>query len=213
MWCRKLGILKHVCKVLCSFRYVYIASLRPHWMSLVSIFEPNTWLLFCGISILTGTVWYFLGLSLPESAPHKRLSTCLLNSWSVFLGISTHNRPQLTSTRIFFIMIALYGLNVTTIYTSKLITVFTSPVYQDQIDSIQEVINTGLPYGTLNFNIIPYVLHVNIQLYFNSQVDVKIIMIGSKMIIQLISFLMKITIHRMHFCLPMKTSTISEMVK
>lgn len=46
-----------------------------------------------------------------------------------------------------FIALALYGLNVTTIYTSKLITVFTQPAYEDQIDTILEIIESGLPIG------------------------------------------------------------------
>lgn len=132
-------------------RYAFVADLKPRWMSLVSIFEPNTWMVFSVITILNGCTWFFLGVLLPEKKAHKILSTCLLNSWAVFLGVSTNHRPQLAPLQIFFIMIALYGLNVTTIYTSKLITVFTNPAYEEQIDTIQEILNSGLPYGSYNF--------------------------------------------------------------
>lgn len=121
-------------------------------MGLLSIFEPNTWLLFCVTFFVIGITWFVLGSCLPENHEHKSLSLCLLNGWSVFLGISANNRPRLTPLRIFFVMIALYGLNVTTIYTSKLITVFTSPFYQEQIDTIEEIIDSGLPFG-LNINL------------------------------------------------------------
>lgn len=49
--------------------------------------------------------------------------------------------------RIFFILLALYGLNVTTIYTSNLINVFTQPSHEEQIDSISDIIEAGLPIG------------------------------------------------------------------
>lgn len=128
-------------------RYVYIAPLQPRWLGLVSIFEQNTWMVFCVIAILSGATWFLLGLLLPEKRQHKNFTLCMLNSWSVFLGISSNNRPQISPLRIFFVMLALYGLNVTTIYTSKLITVFSNPAYQEQIDTIQEIIDSGLPFG------------------------------------------------------------------
>lgn len=134
-------------------RYVYIAPLQPRWLGLVSIFHENTWMVFCGIAILSGTTWFILGLLLPEKRQHKNFAICMLNSWSVFLGISSNNRPQISPLRIFFVVLALYGLNVTTIYTSKLITVFSNPAYQEQIDTIQEIIDSGLSFGILSIRI------------------------------------------------------------
>lgn len=84
---------------------------------------------------------------MPENVQHKKVAMCMLNSWAVFLGISANNRPNWTPLRVFFITLALYGLNVTTIYTSKLITVFTSPAYENQIDTFDELIESGLPIG------------------------------------------------------------------
>lgn len=89
---------------------------------------------------------------MPEKKEHKTLILCSLNSWSLFLGISANNRPQWSPLRIFFIMFALYALNITTIYTSKLIVVFQHPHYEDQIDTIEEIIESGLPIG-MNLNL------------------------------------------------------------
>lgn len=82
-----------------------------------------------------------------ESNSHRKLVLCVMNSLAVVLGISSNNRPNYTPLRIFFVLLALYGLNVTTIYTSKLITIFTQPVYDEQITTIQEILDAGIPIG------------------------------------------------------------------
>lgn len=51
--------------------------------------------------------------------------------------------------RIFFIALALYSVNLTTIYTSKLINVFTDPPFEDQIDTIVEIVESHLPIGKI----------------------------------------------------------------
>lgn len=130
-----------------TFRYVYIAPLQPSWLGLITIFQYYTWMVFVGMFLLATITWYLLGRAMPERKPHKRIALCMLNSWSVFLCISANNRPEWSPLRVFFIILALYGLTVTTIYTSKLITVFTSPAYEEQIDTIEEIIDSGLPIG------------------------------------------------------------------
>lgn len=55
-------------------------------------------------------------------------------------------------------MLALYGLNVTTIYTSNLITMFTEPKHEAQLDTIDEIIKAGLPIG--NCETFPYFFNI-----------------------------------------------------
>lgn len=78
---------------------------------------------------------------------HRNLPLCVLNSWAVFLGVASNNRPFWNPLRIFFISLTLYSINITTIYTSKLINVFTDPPRQDQIDTIEEIVESKLPIG------------------------------------------------------------------
>lgn len=44
-------------------------------------------------------------------------------------------------------ILALYSLNVTTVYTSKLITVFTNPTRDHQMDSVEELLQSKIPIG------------------------------------------------------------------
>lgn len=116
---------------------------------MLTIFKYKTWIVLCLMLILSAASWYFFGRATLEKPPHKRVMQCSLNTWSVFLGTSVPNRPLLTPLRIFFLTLALYGLNMNTIFTSKLINVFTHPSYENQIDTIEEIIESNLPIGKI----------------------------------------------------------------
>lgn len=119
----------------------------PEWLAMLMIFNYTTWIVICLIFILSAAAWYFFGRVTHEKRSHKQSTLSGLNSFSVLLGVSANNRPQLSPLRIFFVALALYGMNLTTIYTSKLIRVFTHPTLDDQIDTIEEVVNSHLPIG------------------------------------------------------------------
>lgn len=88
-----------------------------------------------------------MGHATHEARPVRQFGLCALQTWAVVLGTSTHARPAFTPLRIFFLALALYGLNVTTIYTSKLINVFTHPQYEHQIDNYGEILESNIPLG------------------------------------------------------------------
>lgn len=119
----------------------------PQWLAMLTIFEYITWIVFCLMFILSAVAWYFFGRATPEQPTHKKVILCTLNCWAVVLGVSANNRPSWSPLRVFFLTLALYGMNFTTIYTSKLVNVFTHPAYEDQIDTIEEIIGSNLPIG------------------------------------------------------------------
>lgn len=127
--------------------FVAPAALLPRWKGLVSIFLPMTWLVFALILMLSGLSWYFFGKFPPEDSAHKKVVMSCMNSFSVFIGVSSNNRPSRLPLRIFFVVLAIYGLNVTTIYTSNLITVFKEDKRGSQIDTVEEMFEANLEYG------------------------------------------------------------------
>lgn len=118
---------------------------------MITIFEGTTWAAFCFVLIISAISWFYLGRATPEKMAHKHFGLCFLNSWCVFLGVASNNHPFWHPVRIVFISLTLYGINVTTIYTSKLVQVFTNPPYQEQIDTIEEIIDSKLPIGEFSF--------------------------------------------------------------
>lgn len=132
----------------CLFcRYVFVAQRQPEWMGMITIFETTTWAAFCFVLIISAISWCYLGRATPEKMAHKHFGLCFLNSFCVFLGVASNNQPFWHPVRIVFISLTLYAINVTTIYTSKLIQVFTDPPYQEQIDTIEEIIESKLAIG------------------------------------------------------------------
>lgn len=128
--------------------YVPKAALEAPWRGLVDIFQHQTWLLFTLILGIAASAWWIFGRATAyEHLAHRQPSLVGLNTWAVFLSISANNRPDRTPLRVFFIMLALYGLTVTTVYTSNLITLFTDPHHETQIDTVEAIIAAGLPMG------------------------------------------------------------------
>ncbi|XP_035788893.1 uncharacterized protein LOC118465092 [Anopheles albimanus] len=127
--------------------FVPRAGLEKRWKLLLYIFEMTTWEAFACVAFLSACVWRCISQLVPEVPSHRQLALCLLNTWSTFLGISVHNRPHSHSLRLLFMAFTLYSLNATTIYTGLLINVITNPPLAHQIDTIEEIIASGVPIG------------------------------------------------------------------
>lgn len=119
-------------------------------MALYAIFKNLTWLSCIGMLLLTWLTWFSLVHFLPEPLYTREFSLIGINNMAVTICVSANERPLCGASRIFFIFLALYGLNLTSTYTSKLIAVFANPGFLHQIDKFQEVKEAGIPYGKIN---------------------------------------------------------------
>lgn len=127
--------------------YVQKAALAPRWKGLVTIFKIKAWSAFGVVLIVSWIFWLLMGIISRESQQHHQVILTFMNVLAVSLGVSANNRPLLSPLRVFFCVLALYALTITAIYTSKLITVFTHPKFDHQIDTIEELLEIGLPIG------------------------------------------------------------------
>ncbi|CRK89246.1 CLUMA_CG003005, isoform A [Clunio marinus] len=127
--------------------YVKKASFAPRWKSLIIIFKFRTWVAFSIVVLVSWISWYLLGRMSSESKAHKQIVLTYLNVLALSLGVSTNNRPNSNPLRLLFIILSLYALTLNAIYTSKLITVFTSPPYDYQIETIEELLESEIPIG------------------------------------------------------------------
>uniref|UniRef100_A0A1A9X4A3 Ionotropic glutamate receptor C-terminal domain-containing protein n=1 Tax=Glossina brevipalpis TaxID=37001 RepID=A0A1A9X4A3_9MUSC len=127
--------------------FVKLADTRPIWLALCSIFDPIIWLSLIGMLFISWMFWYIFVSVLPEPKKFKDFSLTGINNLAVVICVSVNERPFCHASRIFFLALTLYGLNVSTTYSSKLISVLTDPGLMDQIDSLSEVVAAGLPFG------------------------------------------------------------------
>lgn len=129
--------------------FVKLADPRPPWMALYVIFQNLTWLSCVAMLFLTWITWYILVHFLPEPLDTREFSLVGINNMAVTICVSVNERPTCGASRIFFVLLALYGLNLTSTYTSKLIAVFSDPGFLHQIHTLQEVKEAGIPYGKI----------------------------------------------------------------
>ncbi|KAH8347795.1 hypothetical protein KR084_001077 [Drosophila pseudotakahashii] len=127
--------------------YIKVADRRPAWQAMVGIFEGYTWLGFILILIISWLFWFALVKILPEPKYYQQLSLTAINALAVSISIAVQERPICESTRLFFMALTLYGLNVVATYTSKMIGTFQDPGYLHQLDELTEVVAEGIPFG------------------------------------------------------------------
>ncbi|XP_075167393.1 ionotropic receptor 60a [Haematobia irritans] len=127
--------------------FTKLADPRPAWMALYSIFDHFTWMVFVGMILITWVTWALLVNMLPEPPQSREWSLTGINNLGVSVCVSVQERPLCMASRFFFVALAIYGLNVTSMYTSKLISLFSNPGLLHQIDSLEEVVEAGIPFG------------------------------------------------------------------
>ncbi|XP_030375545.1 uncharacterized protein LOC115624841 [Scaptodrosophila lebanonensis] len=127
--------------------YIRLAEHRPAWQAMVAIFSLGTWLCLFGTLLISWLSWYFLVQVLPEPQYYQQLSLTAINALAVSISVAVYERPLCESTRLFFMALTLYGLNIGATYTSKMIETFQDPGYLHQLDKLEEAMEAGIPFG------------------------------------------------------------------
>lgn len=127
--------------------YAKLADRRPPWQAMVGIFTFSTWMSFLLVLVLSWLFWYALVRILPEPQYFQPLSLTGINALGVTICFAVQERPICDATRLFFLALALYGINLVSTYTSKMIETFQFPGLLHQLDELQEVMESGIPFG------------------------------------------------------------------
>lgn len=125
--------------------YIKKAQRRPAWLALYSIFNNTTWFCLFGALFSSWIFWYFL-VKVEKEGP-KGISLVGLYNMAVSISVAVPYTPIRTASRIFFLVIAVYGLNVAALFTTNLISVFSDPGLMHQISTLAEVVEAGIQFG------------------------------------------------------------------
>lgn len=122
------------------------------WNSIIRVFSPDLWLtVFLSMLIACILMLCLTGclnkLSQAEYQVYQSLSSCLISIWAILLGLSVSVMPRSDSFRVFFSTWLIYCLAVNTVFQAFLTTFLINPGRKHHIESIQELLNSGLPYG------------------------------------------------------------------
>lgn len=137
---------------------VPVAELAPRWMRIFMPFTRQLWLLMIVI-IVVGGVFLRLSYVKKERCIYSVLERTLFVSLEAFLGVGTKRPPISRLARSFFGSLALCGIFFSSVYQGSLINVLTHPIYQHQINSLEEVIKSGLNIG----GFAPYKQYFNVS--------------------------------------------------
>ena len=136
--------------------YVPCAIPYPRWSSITRVFKLSLWLCFLLSFILLSLVmWQVVKWSKKfsqnsiENQAYTDLIKCLINFWAIILEESaSNNPPHVMSIRIVFFSWVLYTWAMNTVYQTFLTTFLIDPGLQHQISTEEEVLSSGISYGT-----------------------------------------------------------------
>lgn len=123
------------------------ASPSPRWVALFVIFKRVVW--YCAVAgfVLCVCTWKIFGILSKDSAYHRNFRHCFMNAWISIFGFCAYARPVRQSLRIFYVFFNLYCILFLTGYQAKLIDVLKNPTFEQQVNTIEELIESDLMFG------------------------------------------------------------------
>ncbi|XP_026322266.1 uncharacterized protein LOC113231934 [Hyposmocoma kahamanoa] len=119
----------------------------PPWVALLVIFQRVVW--YCAVAgfVLCVCAWKIFGILSKDSTYHRTFRHCFMNAWISMFGFCAYARPVKQSLRMFYVFFNLYCILFLTGYQTKLIDVLKNPTFEEQIDTIEKLIESDLKFG------------------------------------------------------------------
>jgi hypothetical protein len=129
------------------------AEMYPRFLSMSRVFAPNVWLLIFVVILLAAVLLHRAALcrSVGEAESYKYITNCLLSVWSVILSVGVHEMPRSNPLRGIFLLWLVFCLAINTVFQTYVTSYLVDPGYRHQIDSAEEVIESGLEVYLIDF--------------------------------------------------------------
>lgn len=122
----------------------------PTWKKMVAVLQINTWMLclLCIILITIASVSlsYF---EKTESAIYRNVLDCLQNTIAMIIGSSVKTPPRSGSVRLVIMLWIIFCLHLNIVYRTTLISLLTSPSYETELSTAEEILRSNLTIYTL----------------------------------------------------------------
>jgi hypothetical protein len=129
--------------------YVPCPKPFPRLQKVAAIFLPTTWITIVVVLLLVMIVTW-ISANRPdgnESRHYRSVSGCLLNSLSVFVGVSVPELPCTSVTRLCLMLFVWYSLAISTVFQTFFTSILVDPGVIDQIRSFEEILESGIEFG------------------------------------------------------------------
>jgi hypothetical protein len=133
--------------------FIPLAGTYPRYLSMTRVFAPDVWVLIFVLMFLAAITFRLLavGQTTVECDTFKDISNCLLSAWSVVLGVGVHKMPLSQPLRWLFFLWLTYSLAINTVFQTYVTTYIVDPGYRHQIDSVDEIMESGLEVYVTDF--------------------------------------------------------------
>lgn len=129
------------------------SGMYPRYFSMSRVFAPDVWLLIFVLMLLAAIMFYLVAVrqTTGECDTYKHISNCLLSAWSVILAVGVDKMPLSHPLRGLFFLWLMYSLAINTVFQTYVTTFIVDPGRRYQIDSAEEVIESGLEVYVVDF--------------------------------------------------------------
>lgn len=124
--------------------YVPCAKHIPRQGNFTKVFSWSLWLATASVSLLAVAAIFWIYKSYREP---RSVAECFLEVSAVVLGVSVSQVPRACGLRAFFLIWVCYSLAISTVFQSFFTSYLVDPGLQDQISTLEEMLQSGIKYG------------------------------------------------------------------
>lgn len=125
--------------------WVPTAMPAAQWKNLTAIFDARVWLVMFVAFFINSLMWWIFGRK-NESTNFNDLTLCFMNSlYTLLQGSIKH--PRTLKLRIIFICWLVTCLLIFAAHQSSLVSILTTPIFDHQISTVEELLQSSLPFG------------------------------------------------------------------
>lgn len=136
-----------------GFWWVPVAQEIPKWQNFLKLFNIKVWFSIFASIFINGILFWIINLFV-FSKTRNALIFYLLKSLSILLQISVQFPKNKHLKTVFFIW-SFGSLLIFTAYQSQLISVLTNPIFEKQIETMQDILDAKLKYG-FHDSVVPF---------------------------------------------------------
>ncbi|PSN44984.1 Ionotropic receptor 591 [Blattella germanica] len=119
---------------------------------ILKVFKPSVWLTIVLVLVLSAFTFWITGLNnrgMNATEPHiyRTVSQCVVNSWSILLGVSLSELPRMYKLRTFFLLYVCYCFVMSTVFQTFFVSFLVSPGYAKPLVSLDDLENSDIGYG------------------------------------------------------------------
>jgi hypothetical protein len=111
------------------------------------IFSPSVWAAIVVVLFLVTVASCCLAKQSNDIQSYTTMASALYNIWAVTVGVTVTGRPRGLRLKILFVVFVLYCSAISTVFQTLLTSFVIDPGYENQLNSLDEILDSGIEFG------------------------------------------------------------------